>query len=263
MSLIATALKHMLAAGLPHDQIVAAVAEMEANIPRQETADERRRRVSRESSRRLRAKGGDGNASPNVTKRHAEPVTRGDENTSPVTDLRHQTSRPHARVEDINPTKVLTGISLSLERVRECAGDAIASMATHPGIANLAPLTSLLTADPPCEPDEVYGAVSAAAAWHRQRGGAGSMTGWTVARKIALENRDRRLAGAPVNERPHHNPTNAADRRRADTESRRSAWSHAIAERAGGDPRDDERGGSGGDDRDGGGYLRLAHPLAG
>lgn len=38
MSAIATALKHMLAAGMPHEAIVAAVAEMEAVAPKQRTA---------------------------------------------------------------------------------------------------------------------------------------------------------------------------------------------------------------------------------
>lgn len=54
MSIIATALKHMLAAGLPPDQIVAAVAEMEAAIPRAESADERRRNKAADRMARYR-----------------------------------------------------------------------------------------------------------------------------------------------------------------------------------------------------------------
>lgn len=39
MTAIATALKHMLAAGMPHDAIVAAVADMEASMPAAQSAE--------------------------------------------------------------------------------------------------------------------------------------------------------------------------------------------------------------------------------
>lgn len=42
VSVIASALKHMLAAGMPHDAIVSAIAEMEANIARDPVAEKRR-----------------------------------------------------------------------------------------------------------------------------------------------------------------------------------------------------------------------------
>lgn len=255
MSVIAAALRELMAFGVEGDALVSAIERIELAAQKRDTGDAKSAANARYYQARKARKETE-SVTETTELQPAESVTETTENALIQ-------SPPRARVRDNNPTKVITGISLSLERVRECAGDALDSMATHPGIANLAPLTGLLTIDPPCEPDEVYGAVSAAAAWHRQRGGAGSMTGWTVARKIALENRDRRLAGAPVNERPHHNPTNAADRRRADTESRRGAWSHVIAEHTGSDPCDDEPGGQGGDQRDGGGYLRLAHPFKG
>jgi hypothetical protein len=57
MSVIATALKHMLAAGMPHDVIVAAVAEMEAHNPAEVEAeakrakDRERKRVAAEAKR--------------------------------------------------------------------------------------------------------------------------------------------------------------------------------------------------------------------
>lgn len=50
MSMIATALKHMLAAGMPHDQIIEAVAEMESAFPKDAQA-ERRRAADRERKR--------------------------------------------------------------------------------------------------------------------------------------------------------------------------------------------------------------------
>lgn len=109
MSVIAAALKHMLAAGLPHDRIVAAVAEMEAAIPKAESPEERRRRVSRESSARFRAKRGDEKASPNVTERHQPPHASGDEIASPVTENGHETSPPRARGLDKPLNVVPTG----------------------------------------------------------------------------------------------------------------------------------------------------------
>jgi len=45
---IAVALKHMLAAGMPHDAIVAAVAEMEAAMPRKQTKGAARQQRYRE-----------------------------------------------------------------------------------------------------------------------------------------------------------------------------------------------------------------------
>ena len=56
MSVIATALKHMLAAGMPHDAIVAAVAEMEAGMAVDEVA-ERRRAYDRERKRKIKSGG--------------------------------------------------------------------------------------------------------------------------------------------------------------------------------------------------------------
>lgn len=56
VSAIATALKHMLAAGMPHDAIVAAVAEMEAGMAVDEVA-ERRRAYDRERKRNKKSGG--------------------------------------------------------------------------------------------------------------------------------------------------------------------------------------------------------------
>jgi hypothetical protein len=51
VSVIATALKHMLAAGMEHDAIISAVAEMEAEASRPNAALERRRAWDRERKR--------------------------------------------------------------------------------------------------------------------------------------------------------------------------------------------------------------------
>lgn len=57
MSVIAAALKHMLAAGLPHDQIVQAVADMEAASGGADPVAERRRAYDRERKRAARSTG--------------------------------------------------------------------------------------------------------------------------------------------------------------------------------------------------------------
>lgn len=78
----------------------------------------------------------------------------------------------------------------------EAAGEALASMATHPGVAMIAPLRSLMSGDNPCDwTADIIPAIHSAAAWHIGKGGAGSMKTWTAVAKFATENRDQRLAG--------------------------------------------------------------------
>lgn len=85
------------------------------------------------------------------------------------------------------------------DEAKAAAGDALASMATCPGIANLAPLRALLSGEKPCDwTEDVLPAIGSAAAWHRSRDGPGSMRSWTTACRIAVENRDRRLSGPPA-----------------------------------------------------------------
>lgn len=111
------------------------------------------------------------------------------------------------------------------------AGDALASMATHPGIASLAPLRNLLAASPPCDwREDVLPAIESAAAWHRSRDGPGSMRTWTTACKIALQNRDRRLAPAPVE--PSHERPNRPASAKFDAKQANHARAFAGAEAA-------------------------------
>lgn len=82
------------------------------------------------------------------------------------------------------------------EQAAEAAGDALASMATHPGVASIATLRALMTGDNPCDwSEDILPAIASAAAWHREKGGPGSMTSWRTAARIAVQNRDQRLAG--------------------------------------------------------------------
>jgi hypothetical protein len=81
-----------------------------------------------------------------------------------------------------------------LAEVREAAGDALASMATAPGIASLAQLVALTSEIPACDWElDILPAITTAAAWHRAQDGPGSMRSWTVAVKIARQNRTARL----------------------------------------------------------------------
>lgn len=158
MNEVATALKSMMDAGVPNDVIVEAIAKMVDAIPRAESEDERRRRISRETSQRYRSKQPrDAVASPRVTPRHQEPVTRRDTTASPVTLQRHQTS-PLARVEDKLLTTVISGNpSSSSEResslpndwpegdpghlaktLAMLAGPGLGEMTKHPGLTTSA-----------------------------------------------------------------------------------------------------------------------------
>ncbi len=126
--------------------------------------------------------------------------------TKPKDNPNHNPNETHAQVARPLPS-TLTEESLSsgaressidIARVREAAGDALASMATHPGVASLHTLNVLLAGVSPCDIEaDILPAITSAAAWHRARAGRGSMTNWTLAVKMAIENRDRRLAGLP------------------------------------------------------------------
>lgn len=141
--------------------------------------------------------------------------------------------------------------TLSLSHVRDAAGDALASMATHAGLATLAPLTGLLTGAQPCTQSEVLDGIAKAAAWYRSKRPPGSMTNWDLARKMALELRDARLAGTPEPKAPHeqpspHRPNAFTDhqRSRADANFAGAALALARRRRSGGDePQGPDSGG--------------------
>lgn len=122
--------------------------------------------------------------SENGTRKPQEPRARSQE-------PERETRAPTGNLEEQN------------RQVSEAAGDALADMAVCPGIANLSALRALIGGDPPCDwALDVLPAVTAAAAWHRGKTGPGSMRSWTTAARIAVENRDKRLAGAPAGQRP-------------------------------------------------------------
>lgn len=182
--------------------------------------------VSRTARSRANAESGATGGRVSAEKRKNDKENNGDEQATAaakaklLTETETETEkRPHTLSAD--------DVRVQSAEVSEAAGDALADMARCPGIASLAPLRSLLKGDPPCDwGEDVLPAVQSAAAWHRSRDGPGSMRSWTTAVRIAIENRDRRLAGLPPrNERPGPHPqAAAADPRRANTDSRRRAW---------------------------------------
>lgn len=94
MSVIATAVRHLLAAGVTGDALVAAIAEMEAAGPR-DAAMERRRTWDRERKRRARASGG----SPPDRVDNADIA-----DTTPAPDK--ETLPPAPPIKEITPTPV-------------------------------------------------------------------------------------------------------------------------------------------------------------
>lgn len=128
---------------------------------------------------------------------------------------------------------------LDRDRVMTLAGSARASEATNPNMAMTTELVGLLAGPHACDAEaDVYPAIADAAAWHLAQDGPGSMTTWKLARKIALRNRDRRLAGNPQPKGPDHDradqpgrvPRSYADARSARADAELQAAARAIDE---------------------------------
>jgi uncharacterized protein YdaU (DUF1376 family) len=126
--------------------------------------------------------------------------TLGQANASSLLKPGLSISEPEPEEEDphIEGAGAQSDLAVQVREVMQAAGDAVADPARCAGIASIAPLRGLLSGDSPCDWQlDVLPAVQSAAAWHRSRDGSGGMTSWTTARKIAVQNRNARLAGAP------------------------------------------------------------------
>lgn len=101
MSIIAAALKHMLAAGMDHDAIVEAVADMEANAPKDATA-ERRRQADKERKRLRKsaesAEGADASPSP---KKEMSPAPLKEKTTPSQSETNVSSKTPRAALETV------------------------------------------------------------------------------------------------------------------------------------------------------------------
>lgn len=100
--MIAEALKHMLAAGMTHEAIVAAVADMEASAVRPDPVADRRRAYDRERKRKSRVSGG-------------SPVESADNAEQKVSSLEvfPQTPFPNPNFENLPPIVPQNGFDLS------------------------------------------------------------------------------------------------------------------------------------------------------
>lgn len=97
--MIAEAVRHMLAAGMPHEAIVAAIADMEASIAITDPVADRRRAYDRE--RKAKAKADRSTGIPPEYAESAEKVSRFE--VSPQTPL------PNPNFQDISPLTPQTG----------------------------------------------------------------------------------------------------------------------------------------------------------
>lgn len=190
--------RELMAAGIVGDALLSALERIEDAARREpsETPEERKKRVSRETSQRYRASRNVTNASPDVTE---EDVTK-----------RHQTSRgdtamsPLARVVDINPSTEITGIISSISKTRECpdwktmlvearqaAGDV--GDFTRPAMLHAGDLRRLVEplSGEPCEWSEVLDAIRMTCARQAARGK--QLTTWAWVRDDAIALRDKRL----------------------------------------------------------------------
>lgn len=99
--MIAEALRHMLAAGMPHDAIVAAVADMEASIKVTDPVADKRRAYDRERKAKERAEAAMSTGLPPESAESADKVSRFE--VSPQTPL------PNPNFQDISPLTPQTG----------------------------------------------------------------------------------------------------------------------------------------------------------
>lgn len=182
MSVIATALKHMLAAGMPHDSIVAAVAEMEAlgekvrssGATRQERYRERHK--ASQSVTSVTSVTGDG--FPPFAPLSPEPPI------PPISPLpRYETTCAGAeKPTDLDRLKV---------DLIEAAGPAVDRVSIE--IQPMSAPWHWLNAG--CDRDlDIIPAVRASAAGRRPQ----SVRSWSYFEKAVFEARDRRLAPAPA-----------------------------------------------------------------
>lgn len=223
MSVIATAVKHLIAAGVSGDDLVCAIAEMEAAaLPPAESKEERRKRISRETSARHRA-------SRNVTKRHQEQADNGDAECHETSLGDARTSPPRAHVRDkpldiiplefppSSPSAREVDWQARLEEAKAAAGPMLGA---NPGLLVWRELKALV--EQGCEWGEVLDAIRVVAQRQAQR--RKPITSWTWVKDDALAFRDRRLAGfaepniTPI--RPGQGPPQSITDRLAD-ENRR------------------------------------------
>jgi hypothetical protein len=187
------AIRQMLAAGLTLDQALIAGEAMEQNvapsIPR-ETTDERKKRLARERTDRWRASQSVTTASPSVTERHdVTHLTRVGDNITTI-QLPGLTNTGLARGRPIDHGELL-------EILLMAGGRAVSDRARCPGIASAATILRLLEpgTGPPCDLDlDVLPAIRARCLTAQPN----SIRAWAYFENAILENRDRRLAGAPA-----------------------------------------------------------------
>lgn len=223
MGQIAAALRHLIAAGVTGEALVKAVEDMEASVVVQ-TQEPSARSKGAERQARYRARksdggGGDGRVTRDdgdacdVTTVTNVTVGDADRNLSPQTPLSNNFTSP-----DLDASARDTRIALlgKTTEIIEAATRLINGSAdwTQPNmhradlfIELMAPMNGV-----PCDWDlDIGPAIQAASAKLHPSGK--RLTSWNYIRPIAIENRDRRLAGLPDPKTPE--PINERARERA------------------------------------------------
>lgn len=220
MGPIATTLKHLIAAGVTGDALVTAIAEVEAAAVVQPEQKPARSRAAERTAkwRAKKSEGGGGRAARDASDVTVTDVTSpvtvcdGSDKFSPQTPLSNfSTSTPHAdtreaRTQAQRDLRNRTGEIFEAVK-RHVNGSADWSQPKMHRVDMFIELMAPIKGDP-CDLElDIIPAVQAAASKFHAEGG--RLTSWNYVRPIAIENRDRRLAGISTAEQSNGRRTSA------------------------------------------------------
>ncbi len=220
MGPIATTLKHLLAAGVTGDALVTAIAEIErAAVVQPEGKPARSRAAERTAKWRAKKSDGgggraacdDGDVSVTVV---TSPVTVGDGSNkfspqTPLSNYSTTTSQADTREARTQAQRDLRNRTGEIFEAIKCHvnGSADWSQPKMHRVDMFIELMAPIKGDP-CDLElDIIPAVQAAASKFHAEGG--RLTSWNYVRPIAIENRDRRLAGISTAEQPNGRRTTA------------------------------------------------------
>lgn len=214
MGQIAIAVKHLIAAGIAGDALVRAIEDMEAAVIVQQAETKPARSRAAERTAKWRAKkgsGGDGGVTRDardgcdVTVTESVTVCDAECDLSPQTPLSETTKLNLTAGTREDREAVQRGLRNQSKAILEAVKTHVNGSAdwTQPNMHRVDTFIQLMAPmkGEPCDFDlDIAPAIEAAAA--RLHADGGKLTSWNYVRPIAIQNRDRRLAGLPDPEKP-------------------------------------------------------------
>lgn len=223
MGQIAAAVKHLIAAGIAGDALVQAIEDMEAAVVVQQPQQPARSRAAERQARYRARKSGEGGGGVTRDAGDGSDVTVTSRVTvcdasdkfppqTPLSNLSNPTTGADTREAREAAQKSLRNQSQQIfEAVKKHVnGSADWTNARMHRVDLFIELMAPMKGEP-CDLDlDIIPAVQAAAAKFHADGG--RLTSWNYVKPIAIDNRNRRLAGLPSVEKPHgrHEPSSVA-----------------------------------------------------